>query len=320
MDLLKNLAPLAPLALEATKFVLKRATTPASELATEASSNNIRSVRSTLSREPSIDRAPALVVASSLGYLSVVDALLEPPQNSHSHERHHHHEPQKIDPDVWSSGTTPLLAAVENGHSKTAKLLLEYGAEPELCPKTGTTALQEAAKKGDIDIVEILLSFGAVINHANAAGDTALIIASRAGHSRTVRYLLENGAELDTRNKKGSTALSIAAKHDIVEVVDVLLREGADVRVRDKRGRTPLHRAVEGTWLVDGVGGDVKEEIVRKLIRAGADPNAKDASGKTAADRIGWLTGGDGLKRLLEKRARSWEAQPHGGQRRSRTF
>jgi ankyrin repeat protein len=320
MDLLNKLAPLAPFALEATKYALQKASSPASDLAKEASSNNIKSVESMLSKNPYINRGPALVAAAALGNLSVLDLLLETLESSDSHKRRHHHEPEKIDPNVWSSGTTPLLSAVENKHSKTTKLLLESGAEADLHPKTGTTALQEAAKTGDIEIIELLLSFGANVNHQNVAGDTALIIASRSGHSRTASYLLDHGAEIDMKNRKGSTALSVAARHDSLEVVEVLLKEGADVRVKDRQGRTPLHRAVAGTWLVDGIGGNVKEEIVRKLMRAGADPNAKDDSGKTAADRVGWLTGGEGLKRLLEKRSRTWEAPARDRPARSRTF
>jgi hypothetical protein len=322
MDLFNTLSPLAPLALEATKFALKNATSAANELAAEASKNDAKAVRSILSKDPSINRAPALVAAASLGNLRVLDLLLEPLPSTDSRERHHHHELEKINLNVWSSGSTPLLAAVKNKHCTTTKVLLEAGAEPDLCPKTGTTALQEAARVGDIDIIEVLLSFGAGVNHQNVTGDTSLIIASRSGHSRTAKYLLENKAEIEVKNKKGSTALLVAAAHDHVDVVEILLKEGATVRVRDKKGRTPLHRAVQGTWLIDGVRGSgiEKEETVRLLMRAGADPTARDIDGKTAAERVGWRTGGEGLKRLLEKRSRTWNPSLHDQQGRSKTF
>jgi ankyrin repeat protein len=315
MDFLNTLAPLAPLALEATKFALKKAGPPTNELAVETSANNIKAVRLILAKYPTIDRSPALVAAASLGHLVILDLLLEP-----YYDHHRHHEPERIDVNVWSSSETPLLAAVKNQHFKTTKCLLEAGAEPDLCPKTGTTALEEAAGLGDIDIVKVLLEFKADVNHQNLAGDTALIFASRTGHSRTASFLLENGASINLKNKKGNTALAVAAKHGKVEVVEALLKEGAEVRVRDKKGRTPLHRAVAGTWLTDGNGVRSKEQIVKMLMRAGANPNAKDIEGKTATDRVGWLNGGEGLRRLLEKRSKSWDPPPRDRQGRSRTF
>ena len=315
MDFLNTLAPLAPLALEATKFALKKTGPPTNELVADTSANNVKNVRLILSKDPTIDRGPALVAAASLGHLAILDLLLQP-----YHNHHRHHEPERIDVNVWSSSETPLLAAVKNQHFKTTKCLLEAGAEPDICPKTGTTALEEAAGLGDIDIVKVLLEFKADVNHQNTAGDTALIFASRTGHSRTASFLLENGASINIKNGKGNTALAVSAKHGKVEVVEALLKEGAEVRVRDKKGRTPLHRAVAGTWLTEGNAVRSKEDIVKMLMRAGANPNAKDMDGKTAADRVGWLNGGEGLRRLLEKRSKSWDPPPRDRQGRSRTF
>jgi ankyrin repeat protein len=174
---------------------------------------------------------------------------------------------------------------------------------------------------GDLEICRVLLSFGADVNHQNAVGDTALIMASRYDHLSVVKCLLENGAEIDIRNKKWSTALLVAARHDAIDVLEILLRYGAHPRVKDKKGRTPLHRAVEGIWLVDGVPGTVKEDMVRKLLRAGANPDAKDLEGKTAAQRAGWLRGSEGLRKLLEGRSRSIERlQPDQLNSRSKTF
>lgn len=315
MDLINTLSPLAPLAVEATKFALKKSTSPASELAFETTANNIKAVRLRLSKDPRIDRAPALIAAASLGHLEILELLLQP-----LHQHHHRHEPQKVDPNVWASGETPLIAAVKNHHLKTTKVLLEAGAEPDLCPKTGTTPLQDAAGLGDIDIIEALLASGADINHQNNAGDTALIIASRSGHSGTAGFLIGKGAGIDIKDKKGNTALAVAAKHDRVEVVEELLKDGAEVRVRDRKGRTPLHRAVAGSLLIRGAGTGAREEIVKMLLRAGVNPNAKDLDGKTAADRIGWLNGGEGLRKLLDRRSKSWEPPLRDRQGRSRTF
>lgn len=255
--------------------------------------------------------------------------MLEPPPEPKSRHGSHHHKPLKIDLDVWSSGITPLLAAVRNKHFKTTKLLLEEGADPDLCPKSGITGLQEASQAGDLDIVRILLLYGANVNHQDHCGDTPLIVASRWGHAKTARCLLQNGARINECNDKGSTPLSVAARHDYEDVIEELLSprwEGSggkgtrvNVNRRDKKGRTALHRAVEGIWLLDGVRSERKEDVVRILLEAGADPSIRDKDGKTPAERVRWLTGGEELKRLLSEGAVKEGKKPASSRPRERT-
>ncbi|KAE8443127.1 hypothetical protein EG329_002371 [Mollisiaceae sp. DMI_Dod_QoI] len=322
MDILGQVAPVV--LGEAAKYISKKTTLPADELAASAAKNDTTAIRKQLDRDPYVNRGPALVVASSAGYLSSLDLLLEPtaPALSSKHRAHEHeHHNQKIDLDVWASGTTPLLAAVRNHHCQTAKFLLEEGADPDLCPKSGITALQEASQSGDLDIVRVLLLYGAKVNHQDHVGDTPLIVACRWGHAHTARCLLQNGARINEVNDKGSSALSVAAKHHNVDAVEELLDEkwekggvgregrgrgrGVNVNARDRKGRTPLHRAVEGIWLLEGVGSDTKEEVVKLLLDKGADPRIRDKEGKTPGDRAGWLSGGDGLRKLLEEGRRA---------------
>jgi hypothetical protein len=326
-DILHTLAPLV--ISEGYKFIAKKTSNPANDLATEVSANNTEAIRKILRNDPYINRGPALVAAASAGHLSALDLLVEEPSSSHHHHHNGSNSPPGLPPktsrktnlDLWASGSTPLLSAVKNKHVKTTKFLLESGAEADFASKDRTTPLQLAARMGDTNICKILLDFGADVNHQNAAGDTALIMASRFDHAPTVKCLLESGADVDAQNKKWSTALLVAARHDAIDVLEILLRYGADPRVRDKKGRSPLHRAVEGIWLVEGVPGTVKEDMVRKLLRAGANPEAKDLEGKTAAQRAGWLTGGEGLRKLLEGRSRSTERlQPDRMHSRSKTF
>jgi ankyrin repeat protein len=296
------IAQLAPIAIEqGTKYVSKRLTTPGGELATEASNNNTVALRSMLKRNPNINRAPALVSAAALGHLKALDILLEPPKAS-SRDRDSGHESTNEGPDVnvWAQSTTPLLAAVKEHHSKTTKLLLEAGADPNLAFKDGTTALQLAVQSGDIEIAKLLLAHGAEINHHNGVGDTALIITARYGHANTAKFLIAEGARVNARNDKNSTALLVAARHDCVDVLQVLLKNGANVNARDKSGRGPLHRAVAGISLIEGVPVKTKMQIVEMLLEAGADPGLRDGGGKTAGERAGWFVGGEGLRKLLE--------------------
>jgi len=273
-------------------------------------------MRSIIKKNPTVNRGPALVSAAALGHLKALDILLEEPRPS-SRDRSQDHLDEGPDVNIWAQGTTPLLAAIKEHHSKTTRLLLEAGADPNLPYKDGTAPLQVAAQAGDLEIVKALIEHDANVNHHNDVGDTALIIASRWRHANTARYLLEKGARVNARNDKNSTALLVAARHDCVDVMEVLLKNGANVNARDKKGRGALHRAVAGMWLIEGVPVKVKEKIVEILLEAGADPGLRDAQGKTASDRAGFFVGGERLRNLLDSRK---SYSPRDRQRRAMTF
>lgn len=324
MDLVTTLSPLAIKL--ASNYFTNKTTGPAEELAIEAASNSTHSLEALLDRDPSIDRVPAFVAAAAAGQLEALDILLNAPTSSRSHSHHHHHssvaeETQKQWLNAQYSGTTPLLESVKGKHAKTTDFLLESGADPDLCVKNASTALLLAAREGDLEIVRSLLYYGADVDRKDSAGDTALIIASRWSHAHVAHCLLKKGADVNARNAKGGTALLVAARHDCVEVVELLLKKGADVHARDKKGLTALHRAVEGKWLLEQVPASVKAEMVRVLLKAGADPRVKDEQGKTAVQRVGWMEGGDTLRKLLDGRDRenSYKDREHAKELARRT-
>jgi len=307
---MNNLAStLAPIAIEqATKFIAKKANPPSSELATAAAVNDKKAVKALLADHPNVNRTPALVAASAAGLLDTLDILLNTSASRSSHHSGTTEEFRKKYLNAWSGGTTPLLAAVKENHSKTAKLLLAEGADPNLCTRGSQTPLGVAARNGFGHVTRTLLKAGASVDYKDTIGDTALIIASRYGHSHTARYLLEQGAKIDAKNVKGGTPLLVAARHDNPEVVDLLLKSGADVHARDKKGKGVLHRVVEGAWFGDRVPASLKEELINTFLEAGADPRVKDVEGKTAAQRVGWVRGSERLKRLLDP---SHQSQKH---------
>ncbi|KAM3066652.1 hypothetical protein ACMFMG_002364 [Clarireedia jacksonii] len=323
MDIVKALAPIA--IKEATAYLSKHSTSPSTELAIAASKGDTNTVKNILSQDDRIDLAPALVAASTAGKLDVLDILIDPPRRqsssrSKSKQKHEDREEaeNRTEVNVYSSNTTPLIAAVQTHHLKTASLLLDAGASPSLALKsTGETPLHIACRIGDLPIVKLLVQNSASLTSRDAHLNTPLLVATRWRHAPIVEYLLEQGADLEARDSKGSTALLLACRHGCGEAVKVLVNSGADVRVSDVRGRGPLHRVVEGVDWIEGIGTGVKEEMVRILLERGADRWARDGEGRTAGERAGWLRGGEKVARLLSgERGRSGSARGEGERRR----
>ena len=57
------------------------------------------------------------------------------------------------------NGTTPLMMAAYFGHSATAKLLLERGADPSLKNQMGFTAQNLARQRGHKDTAKLIASY-----------------------------------------------------------------------------------------------------------------------------------------------------------------
>lgn len=121
-------------------------------------------------------------------------------------------------------GATPLMRAAKNGDAAAMRLLLEYGADPELATRNHTTALMMAAGLGRglgvfakdyateaqmVEGVKVLLDRHVNVNAQNDAGQTALHFAVLSS-DETVKLLAQNGARLDVKDKQGKTPLDFA--------------------------------------------------------------------------------------------------------------
>lgn len=129
-----------------------------------------------------------------------------------------------------------LCSAVQSGHVRAVRLLLEAGADvnsPTHGP-FGRTALQTAAEIVDMDILEELLRAGADVNAdpAEWRGATALQAAAIGGFIGTAARLIEIGADVNAKGaeRDGRTALEGASEHGRIDMVQFLLNSGADVQ------------------------------------------------------------------------------------------
>ena len=98
-----------------------------------------------------------------------------------------------------SSGSTPLDFALKYPHTRldagVVRLLLDHGADPNVCAHDSLTPLYRASQCGRIDIVRLLLEHGASVEVQDRQGDTPLDVASGEQRDEIISLLLEHRAK-----------------------------------------------------------------------------------------------------------------------------
>jgi ankyrin repeat protein len=290
----------------------------------------------------------ALMWAAAQRHPEVVAALLA------------HHADVHARSDVWSQmmavpphgmplynrviphgGDTALLFAARSGDARSARALLDAGANVNDADAWGVSATMMAAHAGFADIVELLLDRGADANAA-APGFTALHAAIMRRDTRMVTALLEHKADPNApvkawtptrRSSKdynfapelvGATPYWLAARFTEPEVMRLLLQRGADplfVHHANYHNDDPVEPRTQITTAVmaaTGMGGGVgwvqpprseREalmlEAVTLAVEQGVDVNAANADGRTALDAARASKFETVVKLLIDHGARS---------------
>ena len=188
------------------------------------------------------------------------------------------------DPNVASrDGNTPLHFAAgfefERFSQQAIRVLLDYGASPDLFNEAGQSPLHLVARRhrSERSIVH-LLGAGADPNRADRRGDTPLHYAV-SRYSRfspgIVEALLDHGATADLAGADGETPLQRFARvgKDDGGMVAALVDGGGDPNRKNPDGETPLHTAIRNGGSAERPG------VVEALLQLGADPCIRDGAG-----------------------------------------
>jgi ankyrin repeat protein len=126
-------------------------------------------------------------------------------------------------------GETALHYASANGHAKVGRALVSKGAKVRIANARLRHPVDGAASEfgGVYSTAKILLDYGANPNHKDEAGCTLLHYAAQTGNERLVRLQVDHGAGWRAKNRNGELAVDFAEKNGHFDVARVL-REDRD--------------------------------------------------------------------------------------------
>eukprot|EP00386_Alphamonas_edax_P007983 GDKI01026324.1.p1 GENE.GDKI01026324.1~~GDKI01026324.1.p1 ORF type:complete len:327 (+),score=80.09 GDKI01026324.1:109-1089(+) len=110
-----------------------------------------------------------------------------------------------------------------------------------------STPLHCAAHQGHTHTARMLLNRGADINARNQLQETPLHIASRYGHTDTVRLLLERGADVHAKDQNQDTPLRVALSRNRQQITHMLRGWGAgeNTNQQEATGIAPANAPTE---------------------------------------------------------------------------
>ena len=271
--------------------------------------------------------ADLLIAASACGYISLVSLLLatqqrktsltwnassptppamEPLQLSDSQAR-------VSSPSIVtdSFGRSPLMLAVDGGHLKCAKLLLEHGANVNAQCDNHWTALMYGARRCSAEMANMLVEFGANPLGGQVEGEcglNAIHVCAQDGNAEACEYLLNvvrseaaNEDEfltiLERRDEVGYTALRHAAAFGQLACVQLLVKCGANLNARDNWSRSPIFFAAEFGSL----------DVVNYLLEEGCEVNFTTVihQPKTVLDEVLGRSDSENNRALADRLRRS---------------
>lgn len=142
-----------------------------------------------------------------------------------------------------SLGITPLMIALNKGHSEICELLIEKGANPVKFNNDGESTLHYAIKnfKEDNKIFRHFLPHDQLINSAtDSTKVTPLMLASSKGYITICEPLLKRASNINATDSSKCNALHYAAKEDHVKIIKLLLPHKQLINVKSNSGHNPL--------------------------------------------------------------------------------
>ena len=193
---------------------------------------------------------------------------------------------------------TPLATAARRGHLAIAKLLLSQRVDVNQISgggPRGETALYYATFDKHHQIVRLLLKWGADPDIATRSGQRPLMIAAADTDSSLCEFIVDGGADLNAVDDDAHSAMHYAVLNYRAEVVSYLLSLNVEINPLDekkcRRGGL-LHHLVEAlsvprSGMIWRYFTEARPAfaVARLLLDHGIDLDIKDRFGDTALDK-----------------------------------
>jgi len=137
---------------------------------------------------------------------------------------------------------TPLTYAIHYANLDAAKLLLEYGADPNV--HETWAPIHYAANFCNAEMIDDLIKYGADVNlKVPGSQENAGEITLKYGYHTipVLNALIKHKLNLNAKDSDGNTLLHIAVQKDNDNAVKLLLEAGADKTVKNNSGKLPVN-------------------------------------------------------------------------------
>ncbi|MBN2440225.1 MAG: ankyrin repeat domain-containing protein [Spirochaetales bacterium] len=155
---------------------------------------------------------------------------------------------------INKEGNTLLLHGVLKNNKDMVTLLLESGALPDISNKilqnnNYTYPLHIAASRNYPEIVKLLLAYGANPEVKDIKDLTPLHHACKYGSYLCAGELVKGGARVDATTIFNTQPLHYAAEKGYTTIVELLLEHGAPINGIPNDEKPPLYWAMKGLWI-----------------------------------------------------------------------
>ncbi len=146
----------------------------------------------------------------------------------------------KVNP---TSGPTPLMGAVRDGHIRVVRVLLDNKAQVHGPATARQTPLHVAAEKGYLHIATLLMDHEASPNRKDSQRNTPLYYAIYNDRFHVIQELLDQGVNVNQKTREG-TLLHLAAERGHAGAAGLLIQKGARLELKNSQGKKPLDVAI----------------------------------------------------------------------------
>ncbi len=168
-------------------------------------------------------------------------------------------------------------------YESIARILLEYGADPNFKGIGNASPLQEAMENNDYAMAEMLIRHGADVNMKSISKCSMLPVplictAVYEADPEKTKWLLDHGADVNATGINGEAALHHAVHSDCIDLIEAVLSGKPEANQKDNFHMTPVFYVKSAS-------------VLDRLLMNGASLEIENIDGLTMVQELGSKAG-----------------------------